>query len=436
MGLHGGNGPVTSIRTHANRQGRQWTGSGCLFLALIVGESGVAGGQDPVQVRSNLLTIEYRVNEDAFPLESVQLWYTLDRAATWIEYGLDEDRQSPFTFHAPQEGLHGLYLVVANSTGPSSLPPVRGTTPHLWAFVDATAPVVQLHSLRQTNVLGQRVLQIRWTAIDTHFGARPIEIAYQLPPDQSWHPISADRFANTGRYDWHPPDELLAPVAIRLTVTDKGGHRVHSDRQSVELTSPRLGAMQPNPLKQMPEVGAGGRDEILALSGSRRAKDQALRLFETAVAHRARGESREGIARLREAVRLDPQFARGFAEMAEMLYRIGDPDRALNAYELALRQQPTMRAALRGAAMVHRQKNEHAVAARYLRAILRHDPDDAETWMNLGDVAVFQGDEVLARECYTRATEIDPGATTVIEDARKRLALMAQVSRSYARDGN
>ena len=56
--------------------------------------------------------------------------------------------------------------------------------------------------------------------------------------------------------------------------------------------------------------------------------------------------------------------------------------------------------------------------------------------MNLGDVAVFQGDEVLARECYTRAAEIDPGATTVIEDARKRLALMAQVSRSYAQDGN
>ena len=138
---------------------------------------------------------------------------------------------------------------------------------------------------------------------------------------------------------------------------------------------------------------------------------------------------------MREAVTLDPERAEAFAEMADMLYRVGDWDRALNAYELALRQQPTMRAALRGAAMVYRQRNDHATAARYLRSILRYNPNDAEVWMNLGDVAVFQGDEVLARECYTRATEMAPDASQVVEDARKRLALMTEVSRTY-RHGN
>lgn len=55
--------------------------------------------------------------------------------------------------------------------------------------------------------------------------------------------------------------------------------------------------------------------------------------------------------------------------------------------------------------------------------------------MNLGDVAVFQGDEVLARKCYVRASQIDPDATQVIADARKRLELMAEVSRTYRPGG-
>ena len=51
--------------------------------------------------------------------------------------------------------------------------------------------------------------------------------------------------------------------------------------------------------------------------------------------------------------------------------------------------------------------------------------------MNLGDVGVFQGDEILARECYLRASRIDPEAVEVISHARQRLALMAEVSRTY-----
>ena len=90
-----------------------------------------------------------------------------------------------------------------------------------------------------------------------------------------------------------------------------------------------------------------------------------------------------------------------------------------------------MRDALQGSAMVYRQKKDYASAVTSLRMILRNRPNDAEIWMNLGDIAIFQGDEVTAHECYRRATEIDPEATQVIEDARKRLALMAKVSRTY-----
>jgi cytochrome c-type biogenesis protein CcmH/NrfG len=110
--------------------------------------------------------------------------------------------------------------------------------------------------------------------------------------------------------------------------------------------------------------------------------------------------------------------------MGGLFYRLGDGDQALDAFELALAHQPNMRAALIGSAMAHTQKKDYASASERLRTVLRYNPNDAEVWMNLGDVAIYRGDESLARDCYLRASRIDPLATEVIENARKRLALM------------
>ncbi len=43
--------------------------------------------------------------------------------------------------------------------------------------------------------------------------------------------------------------------------------------------------------------------------------------------------------------------------------------------------------------------------------------------MNLCDVVVYQGDEVLARECYARAMSIDPHAAMIVAEEQQRLAL-------------
>ena len=407
---------------------------GCLALAAGAGLASAALAGDHLRIQTRVFEIEYDVNDAALPLDSVQLWYTLDQGTSWHLYGQDEDRQSPITFHAPSEGQYGFFFVLTNATGASSAPPTPSTKPHLRALVDFTTPVVQLHDLRQTTLLGQRVLQVRWTAIDTNLSARPVEIAYQQLPDETWYPATADPLANTGRYDWRLPDGLVGPVAVRLTVSDKAGHRVESERRVFESTTSRsIGA----PPAQPAAPGALPRRPTApgAASVSKEARARAARLYAEALTHRERGEYRDGIARLREAVRLNPQLTDAFAEMGGMLYLLGDLDRALNAYGIALKQQPTLRGALQGRAKVHRLRNEYSLAAESLRTILRYNPDDAEVWMNLGDIAVYQGDELLARECYTRATQIDPQAKDIIEQAQKRLALMAEVSRTYRETG-
>ena len=403
---------------------------GCL-VALTLGLAlPGAAAEEPVRVRSQVFDIEYSVNGGALPLDSVRLWYTQDGGANWQVYAFDEDRQSPVIFHAPGEGLFGFFLVLTNATGASSPPPGPSTTAHQTAFVDFSPPVVQLHPLRLTSMLGQRVLQIRWTAIDSQLDARPIELNYQRPPAGPWIPVSTDPLANTGRYDWRLPDDLTGAVTLRVTVSDQGGHRTDSETQTLELLA--VGSDLP-PSAASSASGSAlplAADDAATVAGSKRAGERVARLFAEAQAHRDRGEYAEGIARLREVVKLNPQMTEAFAEMGGLLYRVGDLDRSLNAYQIALRQQPALREALRGAAMVDQQRKDYASAAERLRTILRNNPNDAEIWMSLGDIAVFQGDEIRARECYTRATQIDPQAARIIADARQRLALMAEPSRN------
>jgi len=377
--------------------------------------------QEPIPVGSRVFNIAYSVNAEAKPLDAVSLWYTSDGGSSWHHYGVDEDRQSPMAFSAPSEGLLGFYFVMKNAAGASTEPPAAGTRPHLRAFVDFTPPVVQLHPPRQTSALGQRMLQIRWAAIDANLPTRPIEIEYQRPPEPQWHLVTPEPVANSGRYDWRLAPELQGRVAVRVRVRDKGGHVVTSEPQLTELRD-----VAPTP---PPTTDGGGTTAVTAVSAT--ARTRAQEYFRQGQALAAEGRIRAGIARLREAVRLDPDLTDAFAAMAGLLYRIQDFDRALEAYELVLKQSPEHRGALQGIAMVLRQKNDYSGAAARLKELLRINPDDAEIWMNLGDVAIFQGDEIAARQAYQRAIESNPAATTIIEDARQRLDLMSQVSRSY-----
>jgi cytochrome c-type biogenesis protein CcmH/NrfG len=322
-------------------------------------------------------------------------------------------------------------MVATNESGVSSAAPVAGTAPHVWAYVDFTPPIIQLHSVRQSSQLGRPMIQIRWTAVDANLGPRPIDIRYRALPDETWNQVNTEPLANTGQYDWILPDQFRGAVAIRVSVEDEGGNRVHSQSQVAEITqlSPTSANVYDNDTlhSATPMQTVSGRDNSTA--------SRAKRLFDNAMELKQEGNITKSIAGLREVVRIQPDFSQAFVEMADMLAGLGDHERALNAYELALRNQPTMRRALLGAARGNIKLRNHNEAARALRLVLQQSPDDAESWLSLGDVAVFQGDELLARECYTRATQVDPKATGVITEAQKRLAVMSSVSRAYRPSG-
>lgn len=386
-----------------------------------------AAAQDVSIVNSQSFDIEYAVNEAALPLSSVALWYTTDGGVSWTEFGRDEDRISPIRFRAPGEGPFGFYFVLTNSSGPSGPPPGKNTPPQQLALVDFTPPLVQLHQAKAVAGVDDITVQIRWTAVDAYFSPRPIEVIYGSHLEDVVHRATPEPVANTGMLDWRVPAEVSGSIAIKVVATDRSGQRVESEALWVDVEAPaKTATIQAN----VHSVSTVNEQDDSALAGSARARTRAAELYTKALEDSKLGRPADGVARLREAVKLDPHMTQAFAEMGGMLYALGDLDRATGAFEIALKQEPNNRDALRGLARIQERRGSYPAAATQLQTILRYNPKDSEVWLQLGDVAVLQGDEIRARECYLRAAQIDPQATAVVADARQRLALMTELSRN------
>ena len=403
---------------------------GCLLVAWVVplAWAGVADAQQKVtRVASKVFDIEYRANAESLPLDSVRLWYTLDKGASWQLYGLDEDRQSPISFNAPEEGLYGFYIALSNPAGASGPPPQAGTEPQHWAYVDHTLPIVQVHPPRvDPRASDGAVVSLRWTAIDNHLTSRPIRLDYRVPPDEDWQNIAAN-LANTGRYDWRVPEGLEGRVLVRVSVVDQGGNRV-------EAASP-LDLAPPAEAKSK-EVDAAGGDAAAVKPGELQEIDEATRLragklYQQGLWHRDRGEKTLAMARLRDALRLDPTMSVALVDLAGLLYAQGEYGASADAYALLLKQSPNLRSALEGSARVSIAQRQFEQAQDFLNRLIRRDANDVEAWLNLGDVAIYRGDELQARDCYRKAATLDPEATEIIARARLRLQNIGGLRQRY-----
>jgi hypothetical protein len=406
-----------------------WTMPTSRYLALMAAAAAAPtslASPDVQRVHTRTVEIDYDTDPRALPLTAVELWCSQDQGGSWSLCQRDEDRLPPITFQAPAEGLYGFAVVLKNPSGASSLPPASGTRPQIEAFIDFTPPVVQLHAPVVSAGSGATLVQVSWTAIDVNLEPRPITLSFRQAGDDTWHGVSDEPLANTGRYDWRPPTDLRGTVRLRAWATDLGGNRTESEERVFEINDPQPAASL---------VGSAERDLGLdtVVLGSPRTQQRVADLIAEAGRLRERGDLVGAIARLRDAVRLDPQAGEAFTSMGALLLQARDPERALEAFDLSLQQSPKDRDALYGAALALRDQRQYPAAMERLRTILRLRPADAEIWMALGDLAVFQGDELLARESYLRATRIDPKATTVIAEARQRLAIMDQGRQPPAR---
>jgi tetratricopeptide (TPR) repeat protein len=379
--------------------------------------------------------IWYQINEDASLLHSVLIWYTNDMGKSWHLAGRDHDREPPMAFRADADGRYGFYVVATNAYGASANPPSPGTIPQFETLIDSTPPLVQVHDTRLTRTAKDiRMLEINWSAVDDHLTDRPIEIAYRILPTNAWTQIEK-QLTNTGKYHWNLPDELVGRISIRITARDRGGHKVSAESQIVDIPfeskenkSPdELQAAQSAWLRDLPNPTTPDWQPVATTEESALAK----RMFEQAEHHRRRGENELAIVRYRDALKLDPTIVPALTGLGSVLHD-RDPEAAIHAYELALRQKPLDRDALRGHARALVKKHEYSAAERSLSQLIKQYPDDVEAWLHLGDIAVYRGDPVSAAQHYRTSMTRRPSAQDVIKRAKSRLQNLDQLMNLYA----
>jgi tetratricopeptide (TPR) repeat protein len=359
------------------------------------------------------LEVGYAVNSDASPVERVELWYTYDNGASWQQFGEDPDRRPPATFAPPQEGLCGLYFVVTNSAGVSGPAPTATTEPHLWLFVDFTAPIAQIHPATLDTQANQRIAHLRWTALDPYLVDRPVDLAYRVLPEGPWQEVRT-RLPNIGYFDWTLPEDVHGELMFRLTITDRGGNATVTATPALQLDGEAAVAT----LAASP-VGTDGLPLPRAISPTdeKRVRD----LIRRAHLHQLRQEHDAAISRLRAALEIDPRCSGALVELGGSLYALGRFDEAAETFELALEYAPQDEGALTGLADALVALKRYEVAEAKLQELLEEQPRNVAAWLQLGDIAIFRGAELQAREYYQKAATLRPESAVVVARAQARL---------------
>lgn len=384
------------------------------------------------KVSAQQFEISASVDDDGEPIQSVALWYTIDQGRTWRNYGMGRDPESPILFNATEQGLYGFFLIASNSVGASSPDPGPATQPHYWAYVDYTPPVVQLHPVRPNHSpTVPQTIRIRWSAIDNALSARPIVLSYRTLPDGAWKTLEGP-MSNTGSYDWRVDDDLTGMAVVRISVRDQGEHLVEVSSEPFEIRRPEPIADEPPEIRLVREQpGSTGSDRTLDDDFDRR-RARALALYRKGVLHSLRGEYHLAASRLSEALTVNSSFTDALVELGSVLYAQGEMAQSTEAYHLALRQEPELRSALQGLALTYIGQRQFPEAVRQLGRIVRSNPKDVEAWLNLGDVAIYQGDELLAREHYEKAAMLNPSAPDIIAKAKLRLAELKRLAADFS----
>ena len=397
-------------------------------------------------VASSRILIGYDVLPDGDPVTKVELWVTKNRGKSWMAADQVTPDVNPIVFDAPADGVYGFFLVLHNARASTPMP-VSGVAPHRWIRVDRTAPLVQVRSIRADERFDlNRELHIRWSASDEGFAARPVSLHYRTEKTRVFVPIASDLPAE-GSYRWTVPEDVSGRLEIKVAATDRAGHRGQNVADGVRVAGDQI--VRGGPLPKKPNTASKGRqpgdaagrkleaasDAVLRGAAihdepdAGRAEElsiaarEAKRLYDLATWERLRGEHEVAIARYREALRQYPSFLAARNDLAGLLVLRGELEEAETEFRLVLEQDSEHRPALKGLALVQARRREYRSAHKTLQKLLLLDPQDAESWLNFGDVCMFMGDRSAAREAWAKVQELSAKSPELRERVDGRLEI-------------
>ncbi|KAL3692262.1 hypothetical protein R1sor_005913 [Riccia sorocarpa] len=114
------------------------------------------------------------------------------------------------------------------------------------------------------------------------------------------------------------------------------------------------------------------------------------------------------IAKNEEAIRIDPEFAECYGNMANALKEKGNIDLAIHYYTMAIELRPNFHDAWSNLASAYMRKGRLEEAAQCCRQALNLNPRLVDAHSNLGNLFKAQGLTHHAYICYTEAIRIQP----------------------------
>ena len=382
-----------------------------------------------IAVKSRDIEISYSVHQAAKPIDRIDLWVTADRAESWRHYGVETTGATATRFHADRDGVYGFYLVLRNSVGQSSGPPLSGQEPHQWALIDSAPPLVQIKQVQVIEHEPPRdaVLVVSWTAYDDHLSDRPISLYCQTTEQPGWR-LMAARVADVGRFDWAVPRDLRGRITVKIEITDRAGNMASDTSRPVLLDSPMSGAALPaqtQPLA-LQGVDAPAAQSKPALSTAEPDDlpnpTRAQELHELGLWHKNQGEYALAVERLIEAMNLNPYIKSPAYDLADIYYVQSNYQGALDIYGNILEKHGADRRASRGSALAMMALSKYPDALRQLEQVLQSAPNDAEIWLDAGDVLLSMSQPAQARSYWQEAARLTPGNSNIAGRANKRLA--------------
>ena len=181
-------------------------------------------GQQPRLTNSKRFSLDYDV-QSVGPegLAAVELWGTTDGGHTWIKWGSDPDKTSPFDVEVNHEASYGFRIVIVGKSGLATGSPQPGDAADIWVGIDLTRPAAKLTGAAYGQGDAAGKLDIRWQATDANLGSRPVTLAIGDHPDGPFTPIAVG-LPNSGQYFWEYDPRSPRQIFLRLEVRDDAGN--------------------------------------------------------------------------------------------------------------------------------------------------------------------------------------------------------------------
>lgn len=419
---------------------------------------------------SSRVVLSFKAAPGSAPVTGVNVWYTDDHTRSWNTCsGKLNPEKSRVLFEAPHDGLYGFFIVLHNAYGFSELPPQPGSAPHQWVYVDRVNPDVQIVELRlDEDFMDNREVHIRWRASDERFSDRPVRMHFRSEQTKSYQLIS-ENLDSEGSFRWTVPEEITGRLSVKVSAVDQAGNEGRSVVDSLSIDefgghSPDLAAARSdsdrpgdfesesvrirNPRDARPEstgpnhsAESNHQDRPVSNATSKlvasiyreppaqsptigtEASTEAEKRYDQGTWHRVRGEYDLAMVRFREALKHDPNLVGARNDLAGLLFLRGQHEAAEQEFKRVLTVDPRHVPALKSLALVQATSRNYQSALESLNKLLLIDETDAEAWLYLGDVTMFRGDRLAAREFWARSRDLKTASDETVKRASRRLAI-------------